>query len=366
MVDAMAYENTEDCWEKLMRISNAARYLDLVPAEDFEDRRNDAPMIYLPNDFSDAALELFGREPYVETFGSGKMPYLPSLRLTTPKIAQRYHVEIWCEKTTINEILEQVGSDYGCNIVTGSGDLSNTACVNLVERAEQSGLPVRILYISDFDNSGQPMPVAVARKIEHRLARKNLDLDIQLRPIALTFEQCRAYRLPRTPMKFGHPGVGIFEERFGKGATELDALEALHPGELLKIIEGEVERYYDPGLYQRVRDTALEIQGEIATITAAVHRDQRAEIKALESQWQKMTKERARLAEEWKASARPVWRAIAKSLEAEAPDPDAIDWPEPDEGDEDSDPLFDSLRDYLEQINRYKKYQDKPIKRRGT
>jgi hypothetical protein len=44
----------------------------------------------------------------------------------------------------------------------------------------------------------------------------------------------------------------------------------------------------------------------------------------------------------------------------DAPDPDGIDWPEPDEGDEDDDPLYESSRDYVEQLDRYREHQGKP------
>jgi hypothetical protein len=47
------------------------------------------------------------------------------------------------------------------------------------------------------------------------------------------------------------------------------------------------------------------------------------------------------------------------------PDLDEVDWPIPDEGDEDLDPLFDSTRDYVEQMDRYKEHQDKPTERRA-
>ena len=46
------------------------------------------------------------------------------------------------------------------------------------------------------------MPVAVARKIEFFLRDNELDeLDIQVRPIVLTKQQCEEYELPRTPIK---------------------------------------------------------------------------------------------------------------------------------------------------------------------
>jgi hypothetical protein len=50
---------------------------------------------------------------------------------------------------------------------------------------------------------------------------------------------------------------------------------------------------------------------------------------------------------------------IEEELDGKA---DGIDpeWPEPDEGDEDLDPLFDSSRDFVEQVDRFKEFQDKP------
>jgi hypothetical protein len=55
---------------------------------------------------------------------------------------------------------------------------------------------------------------------------------------------------------------------------------------------------------------------------------------------------------------------MAEELAAEAPDADSYDWPQPREGKEDDDPLYDSTRGYIEQIDRYKKHQGKPIERK--
>ena len=132
---------------------------------------------------------------------------------------------------------------------------------------------MRILYISDFDPGGMSMPLAAARKIEFTLRKEMPDLDIQLRPIALTHEQCRQYRLPRTPMKEGESRAAKFEARFGEGATELDALEALHPGELARIIEREIRRYYDDTLDDQIAEVEGEVREELDRINA---RDSRA------------------------------------------------------------------------------------------
>jgi hypothetical protein len=130
------------------------------------------------------------------------------------------------------------------------------------------------------------MPVAVARKIEHRLYLRNLrELDIQVRPIALTLEQCQHYRLPRTPLKDTERRAAVFEDRYGEGATELDALEALHPGELHGIIEGEVGRYFDSDLADAVNDTATEIEESITEITGEVHAKHRAKNRVEENRF---------------------------------------------------------------------------------
>ena len=84
----------------------------------------------------------------------------------------------------------------------------------------------------DFDPAGRSMPVASARKIEFWLRHNHPDLDVTVDPLALLPEQAEHYGLPRTPIKEGESRAGKFEERFGRGATEIDALEALHPGEL--------------------------------------------------------------------------------------------------------------------------------------
>ena len=366
MVNSKPYENTHADFQVLIRTSGDARFLDLVAAEHLVDRRNAEPLLLLSKESRPGFLSTIHERPEVMLTTSG-MPDLPRLWLSPPQVLQPYHLEIWCEKTTINDIVEPIASQYGLNVITGAGELSQTLCVNLVERAEQSDRPVRILYISDFDRSGHNMPVSVARKIEHRLALKNIyDLDIQVRPIALTQEQCKQYELPRAPPKEDERRAPGFEDRFSAGVTELDALEALHPGELHRIIEREIERYYDADLDAAVRDKAAEVNADLSEIVTQTHAQFRGQIKPLQSEWDNIEREHARKVEAWCKRANPVWQAIAKSLTKQKPLQSEIDWPEPADGDEDLDPLFDSTRSYVEQIDRYKQHQGKPTTRKSS
>jgi hypothetical protein len=360
MVNGKPYENTDGCWQALCAAAADARHLGLVPIDALVDRRNDEPVIHLPGSDTRATVFVAGREPGV--YLDLEMPRLPGLFLTNPVINQRYHVELWCEKTTVNDILVRLARQFGLNVVTGAGELSITACVDVVNRARSSGRPVRIIYISDFDPAGQSMPLAVARKIEHRLYYANLrHLDIQVRPVVLTAEQCRQYNLPRTPIKDTERRGSAFEKRFGKGATELDALEALHPGTLAKILTAEIERYYDYNLSSRVYRAGEEFRSRLEEVNDAVLERHRDAIADVEHEWQHIIE----LIGAWQDRAKPLWQAVTADLQAEAPDPGSIEWPEPVEGDDDPDPLFDSRRaSYVEQIDRYKRHQGKPIERR--
>ncbi len=234
MPNGRPYANTEDCWLFLNAASRDARYLRLIPWRDLVDRRNEEAIIHFDGEESEAIVDTVGG---VEKYAAPSFE-IPALSVTAPKIAQRYVIEIWIEKSTMESIILPLARRYGINVVAGSGETSFTRCVQLVDRAAAEDRPVRILYVSDFDPGGRSMPLACARKIEFTARSEGHDgLDIQVRPIALTEEQCRQYRLPRTPIKASETRREMFEQRFGAGATELDALEALHPGELARLLE---------------------------------------------------------------------------------------------------------------------------------
>ena len=63
--------------------------------------------------------------------------------------------------------------------------------------------------------------------------------------------------------------------------------------------------------------------------------------------------------------AEPVISNIATDLEDEKPDADDLGWPEAYAADESDEQLFQSERDYVEQIGFYKAHQGKPTSRRN-
>jgi hypothetical protein len=396
-VNGKPFENTLECFIELNAACRDARYLDLIPADVIVDRRNPPPTINLDSR-SDASAEI-GTEPGdIERHEFGIYYEAPTLSLpeidltSEPRIGQRYHLEIWIEKSTANDILLPLGRYYGINIATFVGEVSSTACKNLVDRAIASGRPVRILYISDFDPGGRSMPVAAAVKIGFEAMKSGVDLDIRVEQVALTEEQCRKYELPRTPIKESEMRAAKFEARFGAGATELDALEAIHPGVLRQILVEHIDRYYDHGLdddvehaieefranIEETRDEVLEdhadelerlaaerkeidrVFGEVRdpareAYDLAVAEAQRVFDGAIEGVRDRVTEMEALYIEQ----ARPLLDQITEELRGAAPDPDQFDWPEPVDGDEWDDPLYDSTREYVEQVDRFREFQDK-------
>src|SRR4029077_218640 len=115
-------------------------------------------------------------------------------------------------------------------------------------------------------------------------------LDIRLAPLVLTAEQVERYRLPRIPIKDSERGKKHFEVRFGEGAVELDALEALHPGELARIVEARVRFYRDPTRQAGRANTAVAVAAWHETIGAsdAVLAEHETEIEAMRDAFEQM------------------------------------------------------------------------------
>ena len=68
---------------------------------------------------------------------------------------QDFIVEVWIEKSTQNDWLVPLCQRRGVNLVVGIGEQSETRSRELALRSSEYGVPVRIIYISDFDPGGR-------------------------------------------------------------------------------------------------------------------------------------------------------------------------------------------------------------------
>ena len=140
-------------------------------------------------------------------------------------------------------------------------------------------------------------------------------------------------------------------------------MEALRPGELSKIIVAEIRRFLD-------RDYS---RNWGAAVSAARRELETIEQEVLVSHAQRITEMQRRL-DELRASfeemASPLKEDIAnlyQDIESEIRSLSVdivIELPTPTPGDGWDDPLLDSSRGYVDQIDRYKAFQGKPTARR--
>lgn len=135
-----------------------------------------------------------------------------------------------------------------------------------------------------------------------------------------------------------------FEQQYGTGAVELDALEALQPGELERIVHSHIERYYDTDLASKTREGREQIERELGFIREQVLEHYESEIRQATQQLEQIQE---------------LWLAISDELRSKMPDLDSYPLPEAREADELGEGLYNSERDYLEQIEAYKQFQGK-------
>ena len=323
------YQNTENDWSYLGVASLAARYLDLVPFDGLIDRRNAEPMFFArnthldPDEEREVSCEVLFNEAEIEPPEFPTLPEIHINELDDAAARQDFIVEVWIEKSTQNDWLVPLCQRRGVNLMVGAGEQSEIRCRELARRSAELAVPVRIIYISDFDPGGRSMPKAVARKVEFTIAKLGLDVDLQLIPLALTQEQCRHYRLPRTPIKESERRKGKFEETFGEGATELDALEALYPGELARLLEAEIDNFLDADLERRVRRARSDQMIPLDMIEANVKAAHADEIEEIEDRFESIKSEFDELKEEADA----LWQTMVDEMEEQIPDLSDVEIP---------------------------------------
>jgi len=375
--DGKPYENTNTCWIYLNGTSRNARYLGLVSPSALSDHRSAPPVLFATSRTAPTPSWEVGR--LTSWAGTPSLPRIETdiswdLNLSAPEpevygydydpADQPYHLEIWVEKSTMNDVLVPVCRRLGANLVTGVGYLSITRVVEMLERVVRHGKPARIFYISDFDPAGENMPIQIARQAEFWLPDLAPDAELKLEQLVLTAQQVRQYQLPRTPIRASNIQRNGFEARHGEGAVELDALEALHPGELRRLVEQALAPYVDRDLPGRLAITRREAADAVATAWEEATEDERDELAAIEEETTVIVKpyqeELEQLAARLDAELEPLrqrltsaWQAYTTTsvqLSVDIPERPVSELEPPDS---EEDWLFSSDREYDDQNDAY-------------
>ena len=159
-----------------------------------------------------------------------------------------------------------------------------------------------------------------------------------------------------------------FEDRYGEGAVELDALEALHPGVLAELVQEALASYIDDTLEEQLAETADDAQAAAAArwlTEAQSWRDELATIQAeVEAICARFAPQLEQLADAFEQELAPHWtalralqRTVTRAMRTFQPDlperPQAAEVSE-----EETTWLYNSARSYMEQLRAYKAHSN--------
>jgi len=151
---------------------------------------------------------------------------------------------------------------------------------------------------------------------------------------------------------------GLFE-----AAVELDALEALHPGELARLVRERILRFRDPSLWEKVAAARREAEEKLATAWEEYLGPYRDRLEELREKVAAVTARYQARLDELRAALEADLEPYRKELEMlQLAVQNAVDQldielpplPEPETVPEDQDWLFDSRRDYFAQLAAYR------------
>ncbi len=375
------YENTDENWAFVLEASKDARNMELVDPRSIIDRRTPRPFVNAPTEpADDPCVEL--EEPELELPTLEVSALEPTLEYACATPHGYYYdaayepslIEIWVEKDLDageDPVIRTLCEELDVNLVTGIGVMTISSIHALLERRAKLGKPLRVLYLSDFDPAGKHMPVSPARHIEFAIRNMDPKPDIRLHHLALTEEQAVDMELPRIPIKDSESRKRKFEKLHGEGAVELNAM--MHQSRVAdfeELIRNAIKELRDPNLRRKLFDAEMEAQEMLdAEVGRWLHWPHRA-LELLEEQareiGERYREELEDLSRRLEAEIAPlrdraervrhVTRRRLERIEEELADELPVV-----EGEEDEDAtllwLFDSRRDYLDQLEYYKHHK---------
>jgi len=377
--DGTPYENTERDLNVMNIAGKHVRYLGLVDPRRVRDEKKNVTYLHAdetphePVNVHVEAPEWTLPAIYPSVLDTVDMS-LPTVDVSGYEYSgnrQPWHVEVWIEKATMDEVLEPVCRRYGVNLVATSGFQSIRGVIDALDRATARSKNAVILYVSDFDPAGAHMPFAVARQVEFWTQQLGFPHRFMLKPLVLTREQVEAYDLPRKPIKEKDRRRGNFEKLNGQGHVELDALESHAPGELERVVANAIREHQDATLHYRYSDAEAEAvalldqaQDEIRARFAPDLDELRREIEDTTRQYRR---ELERLAADLDADLAPyrqrfhdLRQAITDATHETVMTTPLPVPPEPSVDVDASTYLLDTSREYVDQLNAYRAAKGEP------
>jgi hypothetical protein len=165
---------------------------------------------------------------------------------------QEVYLEVWVEKDALSGVLSRVTRRYHVPILVCRGYSSVSAMFDSYQRfkrAWRNNQQVKILYIGDFDPSGEDMVRDINDRIMEFADGDDVDLDFSIDKIALTKAQIKKYNPPPNPAKMSDPRAKDFVAQHGYSSWEVDALK---PEVLDKLLDDNIKKHIDIEKYEAI------------------------------------------------------------------------------------------------------------------
>jgi hypothetical protein len=254
------FTNTERDWDWLCCVSTDARYLGLIPFERIIDNGFSDPVKIDRNsvDWVTSVDQTFSLWEFDADEDIGIDPKISGFETDKPHLHQPYHLVLFGEKSSLAEIVSPICKRFGADEYLGAGELSLTHTHDLAKRAVASGRTLVFFTLCDADPSGWQMPISLGRKLRAFREVFLPTLDARVIRVGLTPQQAASFNLPSTPLKDTEVRADKWKEATGREQTEIDAMIALYPRELGRMLTEAMAKYFDAGLADRVREARSE------------------------------------------------------------------------------------------------------------
>lgn len=164
---------------------------------------------------------------------------------------QTTRLEVWIEKDALVGVIERVCLDNDVNYFACRGYVSQSELYEAgkrIARYREEGQETVVIHMGDHDPSG----IDMTRDNQERLCMFSGDF-VEVRRIALNYDQVKQYAPPPNPAKMTDSRVGSYISNFGHSSWELDALE---PRVLQALAQDTIDEYKDFDAWQE-RETLL-------------------------------------------------------------------------------------------------------------
>lgn len=281
MPNGKPYLNDDDSYKWLMeRAAKAARWLGYVDFDSFDDHRAAEPVVFRPEPTEIEIAVRHGLRTAAIDPDDGKWTLtndvaaaLPVPTLAGFKPRQKYALALFGEKSSLEDELRPLCARLGIDMYLATGEQSDTHIHRIAKDAVEVGLPLVVVTVSDFDPSGWQMPISIARKLRAFQVALFGDLEYRVIAAGLTHDQCVEHDLPSTPLKATERRASKWQARWGREQTEVDAMLALHPGEIADAVRAAFDPYFDDGLADRIAEAREEwMTAALATIRRKIGR----------------------------------------------------------------------------------------------